>query len=67
MRSPRKIKKAANTLISIDIASIPDGLDVQEWMRIFRESGRLFWDSRNGGLPPQVLVRHNKRIKLIKK
>jgi hypothetical protein len=67
MRSPRKTKKAADkALIVMDLVSIPDYWDISKWMEITKLTGRVFWDSKNGGQEPRLLSRKNKRIKFIK-
>lgn len=63
---PRKLKKAIkNSILILDIVSIPRGLDLESWYKIFQSTGLILHDSDKGGITPHFAKRKYKRVKVI--
>jgi hypothetical protein len=71
MRTPRKLKKAiSKSIIIYDIASCPDGWDMNQVFEVFNRIGVLFYDSHRGSIfsdKPQLANRVGKRVKIVEK
>ena len=67
-RKPRKLKKALkNKMIAIDLSTIPDGWDIEQWYQVVEKTGIVFYNCNyKGSRPPKLLSRTNKRIKIVK-
>lgn len=62
MRVARKNKKKYG-VISLDIKSIPNGLDLDRWLHATNH-GIAIWDSSLGGHAPKLIGRNFKRVKV---
>ncbi len=66
MKARQRNKLRKNSLITMDIESLPNGMDIPKWYHIVLTSGIIFWDSYKGGLTPTVFPKHHKTVFKIK-
>lgn len=50
----------------IDVTSMPEGLDAENFVRIMKQQKIIFYDSSNGGHAPQVInVEEGKELHIV--
>ena len=66
MKARQKKKLRRDSIITLDLATLPGDMDISEWLHVLRQTHVIFWDSFAGGTAPTVFPSKNKRVYKIK-
>jgi len=66
MKARQRNKLRKNTIIRMDIQTLPNGMDIHKWYHTILTTGIIFWDSFKGGLAPTVFPKKHKTVFKIK-
>jgi len=67
MKARQRKKLRKDTIITMDLFTLPERMDISQWLHTLNCTGVIFWDSFNGGNKPTVYPKNRKRVFKIKK
>lgn len=62
MKARQRHKLIKNSIISVDVVTIPYNTTVAEWVYIMRKTGVIMYDSTKGGNKPTVFPKKNIKV-----